>query len=191
MRNILKIVDRGGIIERMFYIDLTIHKMLLQFILRGRNRGETEMANVFDVAKYILQKQGGMTTMKLQKLVYYCQAWSLVWDSKRLFNDPVQAWASGPVVPSLYKIHRGEYLITELPFGTTDSLTQKQKETIDAVLNAYGDKPAQWLADLTHMEQPWIDARKGFEPGENCENEITHASTVEYYSSILPNSEPI
>mgnify|MGYP001247259517 CR=1 FL=1 len=40
------------------------------------------MVSVFDVASYILQKQGPMTTMKLQKLVYYCQAWSLVWNEE-------------------------------------------------------------------------------------------------------------
>lgn len=175
----------------MFYIDLTICKMLLQFILKRHNQGGTEMANVYDVAKYILQKQGEMTTMKLQKLVYYCQAWSLVWDSESLFNDHIEAWASGPVVPSLYNVHRGEFLINELPIGSTKSLTRKQKETIKAVLGAYGSKPAQWLADLTHMEKPWVDAREGCEPGENCENEISHASTVEYYSSILPDSEPV
>ncbi len=149
------------------------------------------MANVFDVAKYILEKQGPMTTMKLQKLVYYCQAWSLVWDSEPLFTDHIEAWASGPVAPSLYKVHRGEFLINELPIGNTDSLTQEQKETIDAVLDAYGSKSAQWLADLTHMEKPWIDAREGYEPGENCENEISHASTVEYYSSLSPDCEPV
>lgn len=147
------------------------------------------MANVFDVAKYILQQQGGMTTMKLQKLVYYSQAWSLVWDEKPLFNDPIEAWASGPVVPSLYKLHRGEFLIDDMSIGEVSSLGKEQKETIDAVLGAYGSKSAQWLADLTHMEQPWIDAREGYEPGENCENEITGASTVEYYSSLPPGSE--
>ena len=45
------------------------------------------MANVFDVAKYILEKQGDMSTMKLQKLCYYAQAWSLVWDDRELFPE--------------------------------------------------------------------------------------------------------
>ena len=45
------------------------------------------MANVFDVAKYILEKLGTLSTMKLQKLCYYCQAWSLVWDDTPLFDE--------------------------------------------------------------------------------------------------------
>ena len=61
------------------------------------------MADVFDVAKYILEKQGSMTTMKLQKLVYYSQAWSIVWDEKPIFAERIEAWASGPVVRELWK----------------------------------------------------------------------------------------
>jgi len=142
------------------------------------------MANVFDVAKYILEKQGPMTTMKLQKLVYYSQAWSLVWDEKRLFNEGIEAWASGPVVRELYDEHKGEFLISVLGKGSIDNLKTEERETIDAVLQTYGDKPAQWLSDLTHMEKPWNDAREGIPVGQNSENEITLASMSEYYSSL-------
>ncbi len=149
------------------------------------------MANVFDLAQYILKKQGAITTMKLQKLVYYCQAWSLVWDEKPLFTEEIQAWASGPVVRELYDVHRGMFRITDLGKGNANNLEREEKETVDAVLEAYGDKPAQWLADLTHMEKPWIDAREDIAPGDNCENEISHASTTEYYSSLSPDCEPV
>jgi uncharacterized phage-associated protein len=55
------------------------------------------MPSVLDVAQYILQRSGGMTTGKLQKLVYYSQAWSLVWDQRPLFNERIEAWANGPI----------------------------------------------------------------------------------------------
>ena len=71
------------------------------------------MADVFDVAKYILEKQGSMTTMKLQKLVYYSQAWSVVWDEKPIFEERIEAWASGPVVRELYEEHRGMFIISD------------------------------------------------------------------------------
>ena len=45
------------------------------------------MASVFDVAVYILNSCGEMTAMKLHKLVYYAQAWSLVCDDSPLFDD--------------------------------------------------------------------------------------------------------
>src|SRR6266852_3993826 len=99
--------------------------------------------------------------MKLQKLVYYSQAWSLVWDEAPLFPERIEAWANGPVVRELYEAHRGLFRIQSMGPGNPEKLTKEQRDTIDAVLNFYGDKPSQWLSDLTHQEAPWLNARKG------------------------------
>lgn len=141
------------------------------------------MVSVHDVAAYILKKSGTMTAMKLQKLIYYCQAWSLVWDEKPLFRSKIEAWANGPVVRDLYEKHRGVFKISEWE-GNPSALNVKQKETVDAVLKFYGDKSSQWLSDLTHQEEPWRKARAGFAPGELGYSEITHASMAEYYSGV-------
>ena len=45
---------------------------------------------VKDIAQYILETNGPMTSMKLQKLVYYSQAWATVWDDDLLFEE--QLW---------------------------------------------------------------------------------------------------
>ena len=79
------------------------------------------MASVYDVAAYILEKQGAMTTWKLQKLVYYSQAWSLVWDDDVLFPEEIEAWANGPVVRELYHAHRGKYRVSCLRKGNAAS----------------------------------------------------------------------
>lgn len=142
------------------------------------------MANVFDVASYILERIGDMTAMKLQKLVYYSQAWSLVWDEAPLFPERIEAWANGPVVPSLYNLHRGEFNLSSLSQGDSSNLIENQADTIEKVLEFYGDKSSQWLSDLTHQESPWIDARKGLAPGERSNKEITHAAMAEYYDSL-------
>ena len=141
------------------------------------------MATAHDVAAYILRGKGEMTAMKLEKLVYYSQAWSLVWDEEPMFKDSIQAWVNGPVVPALYRLHRGMFKVAEWPQGNPKALTPKQRETVDAVLNYYGDKSSQWLSDLTHREAPWMQARKGLEPGDPCKREISHASMAEYYSN--------
>lgn len=60
------------------------------------------MANVRDVADYILAQRGPMSAMKLQKLVYYSQAWHLTWAEEPIFDARIEAWANGPVVPLLY-----------------------------------------------------------------------------------------
>ena len=144
------------------------------------------MASVFDVAQYILQKKGKMTAMKLQKLVYYAQAWSLVWDEEPLFSDAIEAWANGPVVPTLYQHHCGEFTVNQQTFeqGDGDNLTEVQKETIDQVLEFYGPKSSHWLSNLTHQESPWIQARSGLSPGERGSNEIKISSLFEYYDSL-------
>jgi uncharacterized phage-associated protein len=143
------------------------------------------MATVFDVAAYVLGKQGEMTAMKLQKLVYYAQAWSLVWDEEPLFDNPIEAWANGPVTPDLYQAHRGRYRLTrEMIRGDETRLIAEQRETIDAVLSFYGGRTSQWLSDLTHSEDPWKNARCGLAPGERGDQVITHATMAEYYGSL-------
>ena len=143
------------------------------------------MATAHDVAAYILQKTGETTAMKLQKLVYYSQAWSLVWDEEPLFRDRIEAWANGPVVPALYAEHRGQFRVASWRKGNPDKLTPKQRETVDAVLRYYGDRPSQWLSDLTHREAPWVEARAGLGPGERGSRVISHASMAEYYGSLI------
>ena len=144
------------------------------------------MVSALDVASYILERCGPMTAMKLQKLVYYSQAWSLVWDEQPMFSDRIEAWASGPVIPNLYNAHRGEFIVTQIAAGNPKNLNQKQKETIQIVLKFYGEKPAQWLSDLTHNEKPWQEAREGLNPTERSNHEISLASMEEYYSSLPP-----
>jgi uncharacterized phage-associated protein len=141
--------------------------------------------SVHDVAAYIIQEHGPMTAMKMQKLVYYSQAWGLVWDSEPLFAEPIQAWSNGPVVPSLYDTHRGMFAVTEWPKGDPSNLSKSQIGTIDAVLRLYGSLSAHQLSELTHREEPWKNARNGMNPGERGSTEISHAEMVEYYSSLV------
>jgi uncharacterized phage-associated protein len=145
------------------------------------------MASVFDVAKYILDKKPNITAMKLQKLVYYSQAWSLIWDGDELFDSPIEAWANGPVIRELYDAHKGQFRINASCInGDISNLTDKQRETIDAVLNFYGDKTAQWLSDLAHMEEPWRKAREreGLSDGETGSPVIELADMEEYYLGL-------
>ena len=148
----------------------------------------TTAVSVFDVAEYILRKYGPLTTMKLQKLVYYCQAWSLVWDEKPLFTEKIYAWANGPVVYELFKHFQGQYEVSKTERGKTGVLNPEQLETICAVLNYYGMKSSQWLSDLTHMEDPWKNARKGLKDNQRGSEEITPAALADYYGGLPPTN---
>lgn len=132
-----------------------------------------------DVAQYILESRGPMTSMKLQKLVYYSQAWSVVWEDDVLFSDPIEAWKNGPVVRDLWDANRHQFRVGTVTNGDSSRLSAIQKETVNVVLEYYGDHDAQWLSDLTHMEDPWKHA---YAEGQNTE--ITPAALSEYYSSL-------
>ncbi|EJU9868607.1 DUF4065 domain-containing protein [Vibrio vulnificus] len=144
------------------------------------------MMNEFDVAKYILGKEGEMSAMKLQKLLYYCQAWSMVWDERELFSTDFEAWANGPVLSSIYDIHRGMFKVNADLFDSADvsNLDEDARDTIDQVLKVYGDKTAQWLSNLTHEEAPWLNARGDLSPLARSNSVISKGSMHEYYSGL-------
>ena len=146
------------------------------------------MASVHDVAAYILRRLGSVTTWKLQKLAYYSQAWSLVWDERPLFKAEIQAWANGPVIPELYQVHKGQFRVASWPKGDASALKPEERATVDGVLDFYGDKTSQWLSDLTHAEKPWREARGSLTDGERGHQVITLASMHGYYSGLRARS---
>lgn len=145
------------------------------------------MATVFDVAKFILTERGTMSTMKLQKLCYYSQAWSLVWDDVPLFNEGFEAWANGPVCRELFNNTKGMFSVSASDeSGSVDNLNDNQKDTILHVLEHYAQHNAQWLSELTHMEDPWKEARKraNVADGEPCDEVITLEDMAIYYGGL-------
>ena len=144
------------------------------------------MATVFDVAKYILDTYGAMSAMKLQKLIFYSQAMSLVWDDVPLFNEDFEAWAKGPVCRELFKAQKGMFMLNDSKFldsyhPNTSNLNTEQIETIDVVVKSLIDLPPYRLSDMVHQEKPWIDARAGCPIGERCTNVIQKSAMQEFY----------
>ena len=146
------------------------------------------MATVFDAAKYILDNYGSMSAMKLQKLLFYSQAMSLVWDDVPIFEDDFEAWRKGPVCRHLYEAHKGMFLLQDSDFlnayiPDVSRLTGEQKETIDTVVRSLIDLPPYRLSQMTHSEAPWKDARGGLPDWCNCDHVITKAAMEEYYAA--------
>jgi uncharacterized phage-associated protein len=154
-------------------------------------KGANGMHTVFDVAKYILSKTGSLTTMKLQKLVYYAQAWSLAWDDRPLFDEDFEAWANGPVCPPLFSAHKGIFVVDENSFKAKqeEPFTDDEIETMDNVLAYYADKSPQWLSNLTHLELPWQLARKGTPIGAPSSAVISKDSMQQYYGGLGADGE--
>ena len=132
-------------------------------------------------------KKASLTNKKLQKLLYYAQAWNLVFNNKKLFNEPIQAWVHGPVVPSLYhKFKRFGYhkfkINDEVPVPEFDEETQ---QVVDSVWGISGKYDADYLEILTHSEEPWIKARENAGSFELCQNEISIDEMKEFYGQKL------
>lgn len=145
------------------------------------------MVNVHDVAAYILAKADRpLSTMQLQKLAYYCQAWHLAWTRDRLFAEDFQAWANGPVCRELYDAHRGRYSITaeDLTAGDPSKISPAQRFTMDGILDAYLPLSGLQLSALTHAEDPWIEARGALAPNARSETVITVDKMRKYYERL-------
>ncbi|XEG74007.1 DUF4065 domain-containing protein [Pseudomonas sp. abacavir_1] len=115
-----------------------------------------------DVAEYflLLEGEGGeISNLKLQKLVYYAQGFSLALLGEPLFDEPVEAWMHGPVVPELYRRFSGFGANPIPPANDFDPtvLSRDQRRLIEEVFDVYGQYSAWKLRQLTHEEDPWRD----------------------------------
>lgn len=139
--------------------------------------------SVVDVATYILERTGTVTTMKLQKLAFYAQVQHLVTTGVPLFPENFQAWRGGPVIPELYALHRGKFLIRpgELEGGDASALTDPERVLVDSICAAMGDMTGAELSERTHLESPWLDAREGLAPFDPSDAVITQEAMRTYY----------
>ncbi|WP_018634795.1 type II toxin-antitoxin system antitoxin SocA domain-containing protein [Parafrankia elaeagni] len=140
--------------------------------------------NVHDVAALILSRLGMMDTWRLQKLTYYAQAWHLVRHRVNLFDDEIQAWANGPVVPNLYDRSRGRFSVDTWPSGDPSRLGPEALRTIEWVLQQYGAFSGGDLSRITHAEAPWRLARAGLPDGARSEEPIDPRTMVKYYTRL-------
>jgi len=138
---------------------------------------------IIDVATYILERTGTVTTMKLQKLAFYSQAQHLAQYGSSLFPEDFEAWRGGPVAPELYALHRGMFLIRpgELPSSDSSTLTDAERGLIDSVCSALGGMTGAELSERTHLESPWLDAREGLAPSDPSNAVITQEAMHSYY----------
>jgi len=136
------------------------------------------MATVFDIAAHIRSRIGDPGRMKLNKLAYYVQAWSLVWREQPAFQERIEAWKDGPVVSELWTCqqHRNSEDI-----ANGRPLSPDLAAHVDRVLVAYGHMTSEQLRDLSHVEDPWALARVGTPAGAASDAEISHDAMVKFY----------
>lgn len=124
------------------------------------------MLSASKIAKYFLfraaQDEELLTNLKLQKLLYYAQGFSLAIFDKPLFNESIESWTHGPVVPDIYHAYK-EHAANPLPpiLELDFSLDDETKELLNEVYSVYGQFTAFALRNMTHQEPPWIQTPSG------------------------------
>lgn len=155
------------------------------------------IANANDVARYLLVlafDDGDLiSNLKMQKLVYFAYAHVLRETGYRLFPEPIQAWANGPVVWELYsqlkRYGRGpigeDFLAgdVESEFDRLNEVFPPEViETLNGVYEAYIGKSAFELVTLTHNQLPWQEAREGLAPGEHSTNVLSDEAIMRQFA---------
>ncbi len=156
--------------------------------------------DIKEIAKYLIyyfnHRGESITNKKLQKLLYYIQAWHLVYFEDNLFDDVPEAWVHGPVYPAIYQLYK-KYKAKPITFyngvsreecdGLLDSfgVNDDQKEFIGSIIHYYGAKSAFALEMLSHKERPWLEAREGMADYDLSRVPISLTTMHEYYRSLL------
>jgi uncharacterized phage-associated protein len=147
--------------------------------------------DVFEVAKAFQSKideEAGscITPLKMQKLIYFAQGWHLAFFDTPLFKEPLQAWVHGPVSPKIYSYFQ-EYKYNNIDlveYDLSGVFDNEQIELIDGVYNIYGAFDAKVLEKMTHYDEPWKAARKGYEPNEHSQEVISEESIKVYFKTL-------
>jgi len=149
-------------------------KLALQKIL------SVDSTSIMKTAGYLKQKKEDLSSFRLQKLLYYSQAMSLAFNSEPIFTDLPEAWANGPAYPEVYYKNRDK-VIDE---GLGNLLTNEEQETVNCVLECFGRYDGDTLVEITHREDPWINARGDLPPDAPSNNTISLESINDYFSKV-------
>lgn len=125
-----------------------------------------------------------LTHLKLQKLLYYAQAWFITLQGRPLFEEDFQAWVHGPVLPSEYaRLRDYGWRPIDLDVKRPD-LDSDVRNHLDEIMDVFGVESAVALERMTHEEVPWQRAREGLAPHVASNRVIRKDWMQEYYSSL-------
>lgn len=143
------------------------------------------------LSNYILKHYGDMSHLKLQKLLFYCDAYNLAYFGEELVTDKFEAWVHGPVSRKVYNSLKDKSIlysdVTYSDIGIDvdarfQELTSEQQEILKNVLSELAKWSGPELENATHHETPWIAARRGFGEAAICHKHISKSLTREFYA---------
>ena len=132
------------------------------------------MLSAIDVAKHIIgigydperpDDSVFINRLRLQKLLYYCQGWSLALLGRPLFQEQFQAWVDGPVVRSVYEAfpgHASGLIAPQMVDTPLNQLSETEAALVEMVWKEYSHYTPRELVNKTHNEPAWAEARNLF-----------------------------
>lgn len=146
--------------------------------------------SALDVAKYFLFKantEGDLiSNLKMQKLLYYAQAWHLVNFDEALFKEAIRPWKLGPVIREVYNEYK-KFESSAIIYKSTGLerklFSDEQSNYLDEFYDIFIKFTAHELVNMSHNEPPW---KYAFERGRS---EISHGSMKDYYTILLANHQ--
>lgn len=149
------------------------------------------------LSEYIAQKLGAMSHLKLQKLLYYVEAYHLAYFEKSIIDDNFEAWVHGPVSRKIYNTLKDysilydnvEYVKGDDKYTPVEIIhemvSEDQLELVNNVLDSLGKYSSTELENFTHSELPWIEARKGLSSADKSTRIISKETMKNYYKEEL------
>lgn len=120
-----------------------------------------------DVAAALRERCPALPSLKLHRLLYYCQGHHLAGTGEPLFTESISAWDVGPVVGQLWHAEdQPTAAQTRAPLG------EAELNTVGYVVSRYGSLSGRDLMHLTHSESPWRLADRHRTPGESARIEL-------------------
>jgi uncharacterized phage-associated protein len=150
-----------------------------------------QIASPDHVADYLMcdsrERGDALTNLKLQKLLYYAQAWYLAQYDIPIFEEDFQAWVHGPVLLSQYhRFKSSEWRPIQDTIRLPQALPPKLVRHLKKIIRTFGVETATALELMTHEEAPWIRARKGIPAHVSSNSIIDKASMREFYRAMIP-----
>lgn len=164
--------------------DLACRKIETKLEYMDKYRKNT--TKIEKVASYIVNSAYDVTNLALQKILYYIQGCSIVVRGDVIFRENCEAWIHGPVYPDIYEKYKefGREPI-ECPLQQSMELDlEEDLELIKEVVDLFGKYNGKYLEYLTHKEEPWISARKGYDEWQSSNEVISIESIEKYFSKV-------
>ncbi len=142
------------------------------------------------VIAYIFKKLEEVTPLMLQKQLYFIQGIYSALYGRPIFGEDCRAWIHGPVYPEVYDLFRdfkynpiddARFALLE---GTEGALTEDEKRVVELVVNTFGIYGGKVLEKITHNEEPWLEARKGFDDSIPSSALLPKERIMKYYIAV-------